>query len=127
MHFRHIDAVHDEACEIHNPGWNGETVSELTEAMALSLHPVSAALLVFSAIAVWRGNLWIALATSLFWSIWIAHIFVDDMMDDPRRTATDLGCIGHSTLFIGLAFALCAAMTLYTAYIRLRRSHLRRQ
>ncbi|MEO1106899.1 MAG: hypothetical protein AAFX90_03175 [Pseudomonadota bacterium] len=126
MHYAHIDAVYQEACEIYNPSWNGETVSEWVEAAALASNPMSFVLLALSVLAIWRGNLWIALATSIGWTIWAAHIFIDDMMYDPRRTAADLGCVGHSTLFIGLAIALCAGMTLYTAYIRLRRSHLRR-
>ncbi len=123
MHYAPIDALFHEACEIFNPDWSGERFSELYEAMVLASHPISIVLLTLSALAVWRGNLWIALTTSLLWAVWTAHIFVDDMMDDPRRTAADLGCVGHSTLFIGLAFALCAAMTLYTAYLRLRRIH----
>ncbi|WP_425083541.1 hypothetical protein [Ruegeria profundi] len=126
MHFARIDAVYHEACDVFNPGWNGETVSEWHEALALASHPVSLSLLIISAFAIWRRSLWIALATSLLWAIWTGHIFVADIVNDARRTATDLGCVGHSTLFIRLAIALCAGMTLYTAYIRLRRSHLRR-
>ena len=123
MHYAPIDAIYHEACEIFNPGWDGEAVSELHEALVIVSNPISIALLILSALPIWRGSLWLALTTSFLWAVWTSHIFVTDMMDDPRRTAADLGCIGHSTLFIGLAIALCAAMTLYTAYLRLRRIH----
>ncbi len=121
MQILQTDALFDYACAVLRPAWNGEKVTGLQEALALLSHPVSWALVVFAALALWTRKRWLIAALGLAWITWAVHILVDQLYSDPTLTAIKVGCIGNAQTYLTLGSAGVAAVA-FIIFLRTPRS-----
>ncbi|KIC51889.1 hypothetical protein [Tateyamaria sp. ANG-S1] len=102
-----------EVCDKARPGWDGQAVGMVGEAVSLFLSPAGIALLLISLIALRFRHQWIGLAAVILWTVFITVV----TMADPtgvRPQAMVEGCIGPPTLFIVAVAAICVGIVLYT-------------
>ena len=102
-----------EVCDKERPGWDGQPVGMLGEAVNLFLSPAGIALLVLSVIALRLRHQWVGLVAVILWTVFITVV----TMADPtglRPQAMVEGCIGSPALFIVAVAAICVGIVLYT-------------
>ncbi len=103
-----------QACEAVRPGWDGEPVTALGEAIALFSTPPSLLLLIATAFVVRLKAMWGGLAVVVGWAAWISILDSPVVFPDNAAAAIE-GCIGPDTLFIALAIAICALIVIFTS------------
>ena len=102
-----------EVCVTQRPGWYGQPVGVIVEAVYLFLSPAGIALLLLSVIALRFRHQWVGLAAVILWTVFITVV----TMADPtglRPQAMAEGCVGAPTLFIVAVAAICVGIVLYT-------------
>lgn len=101
-----------ETCATLRPRWSGEApATALTEALHLATTPVTALLVVVTALALWRRSQWGALGATVGWSVYAGVLG----FRTPPADGVAEGCVGSPALFIAVATAICMATILYTA------------
>ena len=100
-----------QVCEQQRPGWDGAPVSAFGELVFLMQTPIVLALILATALAFRLRNQWVGLVVVVGWST------ITYFMNSGTTNADAIteGCIGSPTLFIGMVFALCVGIVLYTA------------
>ena len=101
-----------EVCAEMRPGWDGMPTGMVEEAILLFTSPLALFLLGATAVVLFTRSQWGGLATTIGWTGLVSLIsFLPDPVSDAARLE---GCAGPTTLFIGLAIAICVGTTIYT-------------
>lgn len=98
-------------CAVLRPNWDGTPATSVSEAIALFSTVPSLVLLIATAFVIRTRKPWAGLTVVCLWTLWTGFIAFGTT---PVQTAAMVqGCIGPSTLFIGIVCAICIGLILY--------------
>lgn len=110
-----------DTCASLRPGWDGQPVTAVDEAITLMQTPLALCLLALSAVVIRFRHEKGGLAVVVGWSLATYLVTGWGQADPERGAGLAEGCIGSPAVFIAVAAALSVGVVLYTAPLPRRR------